>query len=72
MIPAPLTLSDHQPRFLQTRQDALNGPFGDPHGGRHLPPGASRVGVQADQDMGVIGEEGPSHGTVVLRAVGVR
>ena len=57
--PPALALAREVARILELREDALHGPLGDAHRRGEIADARRRVLCDAEQDVGVVGEEGP-------------
>lgn len=59
VISTPYLFSEKHSSFGKVRHDFLHCAFGDPYRIRHVPKQHVRVAREAQEDMRVIGEEGP-------------
>ena len=59
VVPSSVPRTGQISGFTEFGDDPLNGPFRDSYAGGDVPGPNRRVLVNADEDMGVVGEKGP-------------
>lgn len=65
VVSSAFALAGDEPVFDEVGDDALSGAFGDPHCGGDVAEPCFGVAGDAEQNLGVVGEERPAFGLIV-------